>query len=154
MRTQGYWLVEYLSVSSILRKAPSKYTHAFLLTETDDLDATYFLIYQLSVIRRAVDDLHTYLRRKTQEVAEVEKAIKQADGFNHRQLALLSDAVRNQERVYTFRTHAASHHVTDETSRRDLMHLSELGLLDRRRVGRRHVFTPPADLAQRLKQVA
>lgn len=28
MRTQGYWLVEYLLISNILRKAPAQYTRA------------------------------------------------------------------------------------------------------------------------------
>jgi Fic family protein len=154
MRTQGYWLTEYLSVSSILAKAPSKYVRAFLLTETDEGDTIYFLLYQLSVIQRAIDQLHSYLRRKAKEVAEVEKAIKLHADFNHRQLALLGDAIRNQGHTYTFQSHATSHNVTHETSRRDLMHLHELGLLERRRVGRRHVFSPMSDLAQRLKRAA
>src|SRR5207302_11428896 len=50
MRTHGYWLVEYLSISRILQNAPAKYTRAFLLTETDERDATYFIVYQLEVL--------------------------------------------------------------------------------------------------------
>jgi Fic family protein len=156
MRTQGYWLVEYLSISSILRKAPAKYAQAFLLTETDNLDATYFLLYNLEVMLRAVDNMSTYLRRKTRELANVERALKGSSGdFNHRQLALLSEAIRdNLDRSYTFRSHAASHNVTHETSRRDLLALVSRGLLNRRRVGRRMVFTPPPDLADLLTQQA
>lgn len=151
MRTQGYWLVEYLSISAILRKAPSKYARAYLLTETDERDITYFLIYNLRVMERAVDDLHTYLRRKAREVSEVERAIKRSAEFNHRQLALLSNAVRNQDRTYTFLSHAASHNVTHETSRRDFQQLVEQGLLTQRRAGRRMVFTPAGDLPDKLK---
>ncbi len=40
MRVQGYWLTEYLSISRILREAPSQYARAFLLTETDEGDTT------------------------------------------------------------------------------------------------------------------
>lgn len=150
MRTQGYWLVEYLSISSILRKAPTKYARAFLLTETDERDATYFLIYNLHVMERAVKEMHAYLRRKTREVSEIERAIKSSAEFNHRQLALLSNALRSGDRSYTFRSHAGSHNVTHETSRRDLQRLAEQGLLTSRRAGRRIVFSPPADLAERL----
>jgi|SRR5579859_4726087 len=152
MRVQGYWLTEYLSISTILRQAPTQYTKAFLFTETDDRDATYFLLYQLGVIKRAVEDLHNYLRRKTREVAEVERAIKRSADFNHRQLALLGDALRNESHVYTFRSHAASHNVTHETSRRDLLYLSELGLLQRRNAGRRAIFTPSPDLSRKLSR--
>ena len=73
MRTKGYWLVEYLSISKILREAPGQYNRAFLLTETDEGDTTYFLIHQLGVIERAIDELHKYLRRKVAEVRDVER---------------------------------------------------------------------------------
>jgi Fic family protein len=150
MRTQGYWLTEYLSISSILRKAPSQYTRSFLLTETDERDTTYFLIYQLEVIRRAVEELHTYLRRKAREISEVERAIKRSADFNYRQLALLGNAIRNPDQVYTFNSHAMSHNVTHETARRDLLQLLEQGLLVRRNVRRRAVFQPAAALPKRL----
>lgn len=152
MRTQGYWLIEYLSISSILRKAPAKYARSFLLTETDDRDVTYFLLCNLEVMQRAVEEMNAYLRRKAREVSEVERAIERSADFNHRQLALLSNAIRSQDRSYTFNSHAASHNVTHETSRRDLLQLVEQGLLSRRRVGRRLVFSPPSDLPDRLRQ--
>ena len=150
LRTQGYWLVEYLSISRILRDAPAQYTKAFLLTETDERDTTYFVIYQLQVMRRAIDEFQRYLRRKLDEVQNIERKVRRAGEFNHRQLALLSEAVRNDDRRFSFSSHAAIHGVTHETARSDLLALSERGLLDRRRVGRAYVFTPAADLPLRL----
>jgi Fic family protein len=154
MRTQGYWLTEYLSISGILRKAPGQYMRSFMQTEADDRDTTYFLIYHLSVIHRAVDDLQKYLQKKTREVAEVENSIKRSLDFNHRQLSLLSDALRNPDRRYTFLSHATSHNVTHETSRRDLLALEQQGLLERRRGGRRAIFTVPPDLSKKLTTAA
>lgn len=154
MRTQGYWLTEYLSISSILRKAPSQYTESFLLTETDGGDTTYFILYQLGVIRRAVEELHTYLRKKAKEVAELERAIKKSAEFNHRQLALLSNAIRNPDQVYTFKSHSTSHNVTNETGRRDLLQLLDQGVLERRTVRRRAVFQPVPDLSKKLTGTA
>jgi Fic family protein len=150
MRARGYWLVEYLSISRILRKAPAKYGRAFLLTETDDRDTTYFLLYQLEVLHKAVGELHEYLRKKISEVQAVERLIRGSTHFNHRQLALLSDAVRNPANRYTFRSHAASHNTTHETARTDLIQLFERGLLKRERVGRRHVFAARDGLSERL----
>jgi Fic family protein len=152
MRTRGYWLAEYLSISRILRKAPAQYTRAFLLTETDEGDTTYFLLYQLEVIERAIQELHRYLQRKMAEIRDVERLIKGGAGFNHRQLALLSDALRVPDRVYTFGGHAASHQVTHETARSDLSDLAERGLLTRQRMGaRQYVFMAPDDLSKRLQ---
>jgi Fic family protein len=152
MRSQGYWLTEYLSISSILRKAPGQYTRAFLLSETDDGDTTYFVLYQLGVIKRAVDELHTYLRRKTKEVTEFERTIRRSADFNHRQLAVLSNAIRNPEQTYTFQSHGVSHNITHETARRDLLQLADQGLLDRRTIQRRAVFRAPVDLAKKLTE--
>ena len=150
MRQHGYWLTEYLTISRILRQAPAKYSRAFMLTETDERDATYFIIYQLQVIQRAIDELHTYLRRKVREVRKVAEALKGSEQFNHRQLALLTNAAHSPEQIYTYRSHARSHNVTHETARTDLLHLAKRGLLQRSRVGRRHVYTVPPDLADRL----
>jgi Fic family protein len=154
MREQGYWLAEYLSISKILRNAPAKYARAFVLSETDEGDTTHFVLYQLHVIERAIKELHTYLRRKVAEVRDVEQLIRGSARFNHRQLALLGDAMRTPGQSYTFRSHASSHNVTHETARRDLGELQERGLFERRRMGRRHVFVPVADLSDRLQRAA
>jgi Fic family protein len=153
MRTHGYWLVEYLSISRILQQAPSKYSRSFLLTETDERDATYFIAYQLEVAERAIDELHGYLRRKVEEIRDVEQLVRGSRAFNHRQLALLSNAVRNPDQIYTFNSHALSHGVTHETARNDLIPLVQRRLLERRRVGPRYHFLPVPNLAARLKRI-
>lgn len=151
MRTRGYWLVEYLSISRILRGAPAQYSRSFLLTETDERDMTYFLLYQLEVIERAIDELHSYLRNKISDVREVERLLRDSNRFNHRQLALLGNAVRSSESEYTFQSHATSHGVTHETARNDLLPLVEMGFLRQRRRGRRYSFSVPANLPELLK---
>ncbi|HEY4809899.1 MAG TPA: Fic family protein [Solirubrobacteraceae bacterium] len=151
MRTHGYWLVEYLSISRILRNAPAQYTRAFVLTETDERDVTYFIVYQLEVIQRAIEQLHDYLGQKIKDVREVETLLKGSDQLNHRQFALLANALRVPAATYTFYTHFASHGVTHETARTDLLALVDMGFLEQRRQGRHYAFTPPADLARRLR---
>lgn len=151
MRTRGYWLVEYLSISRILRHAPGKYGRSFVLTETDERDATYFIVYQLEVIQRAVEQLHNTLREKIKDVRDVESLLKGSSHFNHRQLALLGNAIRTPDASYTFQTHASSHGVTHETARNDLLPLVSMGFLEQHRQGRRYVFTPPMDLPDRLR---
>lgn len=152
MRKRRYWLVEYLPISRILQQAPSQYGRAFLETETDEGDTTYFLIHQLKVIERAIDELHAYLARKTREIREVEELLHGDSGFNGRQLALLSDALRHPERTYSFSGHSETNRVTHETARSDLSRLAERGLLIRRNAGREYIFEPAPDLAARLKE--
>jgi Fic family protein len=153
MRARGYWLVEYLSISRILRRAPSQYSKAFLFTETDERDTTYFLLHQLRVIERAVRELHVYLARKAGEVRDLERRLEGHADFNHRQLAVLSDAIRNPTSVYTYQSHASENRVTHETARNDLHALWDRGLLQRRKVGRRHAFVAAPDIAQALERL-
>jgi Fic family protein len=152
MRVRGYWLAEYLPISRLIRDAPARYAKAFMETETDGGDTTYFLIHQLDLIERAIDDLHLYLQRKTAEVRDVERLLQGTDYLNGRQLALLTDAVRDADASYSFDSHAISHRVSHETARSDLRGLVDRGLLVQRRKGRRHLFEPAPDLPKRLKE--
>ena len=152
MRVRGYWLAEYLPISRFIRDAPAQYARAFVETETDGGDTTYFLIHQLNVIEKAIDELHLYLQRKTAEVRDIEKLLRGAEHLNGRQLALLTDAVRNPEAVYSFDSHAKSHRVSHETARSDLKLLTKAKLLSQRRQGKRHVFEPAPDLPERLRE--
>lgn len=152
MRTRGYWLAEYLPISRLIRNAPAKYARAFMETETDERDTTYFLIHQLDLIEKAIDDLHVYLQRKSTEVRDIERLLQGTDYLNGRQLALLTDAARDPEASYSFDSHAMSHRVSHETARSDLRGLVERGLLVQRRKGRRHIFEPAPDLPERLKE--
>ncbi len=152
MQRRGYWLIEYLPISPVIREAPAKYARAFVESETDEADVTYFLTHQLEAIEKALDRHDVYIQRKIAEVRDIERLLQDADGLNHRQLALLTDAVRNLDGTYTFGSHAASHRVTHETARSDLSGLNERGLLLRRSKGRGYVFEPVPDLAERLKE--
>lgn len=152
MRVRGYWLAEYLPISRLIRDAPAQYARAFMETETDGGDTTYFLIHQLGLIAKSIDDLHVYLQRKTSEVRDVEKLLYGANYLNGRQLALLTDAVRNADASYSFDSHARSHRVSHETARSDLRPLVERGLLVRRHRGRKHIFEPAPDLPKLLKE--
>jgi Fic family protein len=151
MLSQGYWLAEFLTISSILSKAPAQYARSFLYTETDENDLTYFIMYQLQVIMRAINGLEGYLQRKMAEVKRTEKLIKQLGTLNHRQTALLNHALRHSDHTYTVTSHSRSHNVVAQTARTDLDGLVERGLLEKRRVGKSHRYYPVENLSERLK---
>ena len=152
MQSRGYWLAEYLPISRLIRGAPAKYGRAFMETETDGGDTTYFLIHQLQVIEGAIADLHDYLERKVAEVRDVERLLQDNADLNGRQLALLIDAVRRPAAIYSFDSHALSHRVSHETARSDLRALAASEFLVSRRKGRKHIFEPVPDLPERLRE--
>ena len=60
MAKPGYWMMEYISISTILRDGPAKYTRAYLYTENDAKDTTYFLDFNLRMMIRAIKWLQEY----------------------------------------------------------------------------------------------
>jgi Fic family protein len=152
MLSSGYWMAEYLPISRLISTGRRQYGKAFLEAETDAGDTTYFLLHQLELIERAIEDLQSYLRRKTVEQRDVKKLLDDLDDLNGRQVVLLTHAIKHPDHTYTFGGHAHSNRVTHETARADLGALAERGLLARRRRGRSYVFEPAPDLPQRLRE--
>ena len=154
MAKQGYWLIEFTSISRILKNAPAKYGYAFLYTETDDNDTTYFLIHQLKVILGAIEELHTYLYQKiksTKKAVELLNGTKLVGKVNHRQVSILENALRNPNSTYRTNEHQNTHRISYQTARTDLLHLSdELKLLIKAKEGRAFVFFAPSDLQERI----
>jgi Fic family protein len=157
MAKHKYWLVEFVSISSILKNAPAQYSRSFLLSETDDNDLTYFLLYQCDVILKAIVALHEYLSKKIEEQRQTEVLLKGPSGirrqFNHRQLAVLAHAQRHPGAHYTIRSHQTSHNVTYQTARTDLLDLAQSELLDKIKKQRTFVFIAPGDLNKRIRSV-
>lgn len=154
MLSQNYWLTEFLSISRILKNAPSQYARSFLLTETDDNDLTYFLLYQLNVISRSIRNLHDYLRTKMAEIRDVKVLLSRSVAdFNQRQLALLTQATQGDSGFFSIASHARSHRVSMETSRKDLHELEGRGLLRREKQGKAYVYFPVDDIVDRLRDI-
>jgi len=151
MLRSGYWLFGYVSISSILRTAFAEYARSYLYAESDENDATYFLVYQLEVMLRGVARLEDYLRRKIAQIRDVERQLRNASRFNHRQLAVLAHALRHPGADYTVKSHQRSHDVAYATARADLLALAAGGFLTQRRLGAKTMtFRAPGDLEERL----
>lgn len=156
MVRQGYWLMEFVSISRVLRKAPAQYARAYLYTETDAGDVTYFILHQLNVIEQALEALKTYVQQRGQETRQVEQTLHSLGAnvdLNVRQLALLSGALKQRSNRYTVESHKRSHNVAYATARTDLLALARLGLLEQRKRGRAWEFLAPADLPDRMQRL-
>ena len=153
MLRHGYWLFEFVSISQIILDAPAKYERAFLYTETDENDLTYFILYHLDVIDKAVKKLHEYILQKTQRLQTLEQDLRGMATLNHRQRMLMGHALRHPNQRYTFKSHQTSHGIVYQTSRLDLMDLENKSLLKSRKIGRTWYFTPVKDLEGKLAKL-
>ena len=81
---------------------------SYLYTETDDNDLSYFIDYQLQVIKRSIEDLHKYIIKKMNDVESVRKLIRSTDlsnKLNPRQLSILKHAIKRPGYIYTIKEH-------------------------------------------------
>ena len=150
MLHHGFWLFEFISISPIIRKGPAKYGRAFLHVETDENDLTYFILYHLHVIRRALDELHDFVRKETRRLRALEARLRGIAVLNHRQRDLIGHALRHPQHRYTIESHRVSQNVVYQTARTDFLDLVDRGLMHGEKVGRTWYFTPVADLEKRL----
>lgn len=150
MLRHGFWLFEYLSISSILRKAPKQYARSFLYTETDDNNLTYFLHYQIEVIQRALDGLHTYIETQSTRVRQMEQSLRGTVLLNHRQRALVAHLLRHPNQRYSIAEHQNSHAVSYQTARTDLFDLADRGVMEKRKAGKVWYFTAAPNFEAKL----
>ena len=144
----------YRYQASSERRLRDTQSHFFILyTETDDNDLTYFILSQLNVICRAIEELQAYLARKVEEFQETTQLLHSSADLNHRQLALLTHALKHPGHHYTIKSHLNTHRVVYQTARTDLLDLAEKGLLEHRRIGKQLVFTAANNLTERVRNV-
>jgi Fic family protein len=151
MLNQDYWLTEFLPISRLIKQAPAKYGRSFLYSEQDEGDLTYFIIYQLGIIQRAITDLQTYLDRKVAETKRIQESLTLLSRhFNYRQVALIGHAINKPDAQYTVQSHSNSHNIVAQTARADLQDLERNGLLNKISLKRGYAWTPVAGLRELL----
>ena len=144
MLRSGYWMFEFLPISRLIIESPGQYQRAFQEVETDEFDLTYFLMYHARLIARARSDLAEYLARQRSEFVRAREQYSNAE-INDRQRSFLLKLSTDPGRQWTIAEYQSLQGVTNPTARSDLLHLEELGYLDKRKVGKKFVFTPSAD---------
>lgn len=151
----GYWLLEYVSISAVIRKAPVQYGLAFLYTESDEGDVTYFINHQLDVIQKSISELQEYLVKKSKELKNLAKTFGALEAkLNKRQLLLVQNALKYPKSRHTIAEHKKTHGVSYLTAREDLEDLARMGLLNKTKQGVTSVFLVPNKLNERLERRA
>jgi len=138
--SRGYWLFEYMSISRIILRSKKKYALAYLYTEYDDMDLTYFINFNITCITEALHDLLAYLERKQTEQNATKAIIKEIRDINARQAAILRSMMEHSDEFFTIRELMQMFDVVYQTARTDLIHLADLGFLIQEKRGREFIF--------------
>ena len=129
MLKSGYWLTEYLSISRIIKETKKQYEKAFLHTEADDNDLSYFITYQLRAMEKAFEALKSYINRKQKEIFQASQFMKIA-GVNERMAQIIKIIYDDPERVLSIKEIENRFLISNHTARTDLKQLVDLGFLE------------------------
>jgi len=149
MLRSGYDFFEYISISKLLKEAPTKYGKSFLYTEIDDNDLTYFIFYQVEIIIRAIDELLRYLQKKSQEFEEVSELLNSSvigRALNFIQKDIVKKAIKNPGRVFTSNEIVSDYDISENTARKYLNELVQHKILASYKEGRRVNYIAPSTI--------
>lgn len=149
--SKGYWLVEYMSISKVILDAPAQYSRAYLHTEFDNNDLTYFLQYNLNCMERALDGLHEYIKRKIAEKKKMFTIVSQLD-LNDRQVEIIGKLLQDARQSLTIKGVQNTFGNVYQTARTDLIGLVEKGYLYEKRKGKKLVYFAVPDLEEKVKR--
>lgn len=127
MLQKGYHLMEYLSISRVIYRSKKSYEKSFLQTEADGLDMSYFILYNLSAMNQAFDELRGYLQRKVAERNDTTRYL-QIGHINERQASLLQTYGKQPNKIILAKEIATRFSVSIVTARSDLQGLVKIGL--------------------------
>lgn len=154
MLKSGYWTFEYISISALLKEAPTQYGVSYVYTESDSFDLTYFITYQLKVIERAIGEFMDYVEGKKAEAQELTTWLEKigiGKYLNYRQGHLLKKVLDNPGRIFMAKELVHDYGVSENTARKDLELLKELKVLFKTQEGKIFLYVARIDAAENLR---
>jgi len=138
MIKKGYWLTEYLSISRIIYTNKKTYEKAFLYTENDDNDLSYFIQFHLEMMKKAFEDLKKYLQRKIDEQQNVIRFMG-VSNINERQRYVLQAISEKKRVLFTPKELATQFDISAKSARTDLQELVRMGYLGTTNLNKRAI---------------
>lgn len=125
----GYWLTEYLSISKLIIKSKTQYAQAYLHTEIDDNDLTYFIHYKVETMQKAFKSLQLYMQRKINEKKKLAN-IQKINDINERQALIIGWLNEDEDIMFNVKEVEQRFIVSNQTARTDLEVLVNKGYLE------------------------
>jgi len=143
-----YWAFTYLPLSRVIKKSPVQYRDAYVYSEQDENDLTYFIDYNLRKIEQAKREFENYVKRKERENRRMTQVGRAKYGMNDRQIQLLRFLHKDPSSTTTIRAHARVYGLSRLTAAKDLHGLEDMGFLESHRVGRELPFSATSKVSE------
>lgn len=134
---EGYWAMQYLPISLVIREAPIQYGMAFVYSEQDDFDLTYFYDFHMRKLMQALKNFKAYLERKIEENKNIQNLFLTSYALNSRQIQALHYLLSQGEGTYV---NPSSYEVLCGISRTtaiaDLKAIERMKLVESKKIGK------------------
>jgi len=141
MLSQGYWLFEYMSLSRRIVRSRKEYDLAYLYTEYDEMDLTYFIKYNIKCIDESLNDLMDYVKKKQREQEDIKKIVQNFPELNLRQGMIIEEFMKHSSKLFAIKEISETFRVVYQTARTDLLLLASKGFIIKKISGKTFVFT-------------
>lgn len=143
MFKHGFSGFRYMPISHLLKKAPAKYAKSYLYTETDDLDLTYFIDYQCSIITRAIYEFELTYNETRIKILEFDNFMMDSGLFRklkEKENILFHVAKSGIASTFTAQDASKNLDCSQNTALKALNRLVKLNLFNKVKSGRGFIF--------------
>ncbi|CAI8788361.1 Fic family protein [Pseudomonas marginalis] len=144
MFKSDYAAFRYISISVLLKNAAVQYGMSYLYTETDELDLTYFIDYQCSIVQRAVDGFKQSYEISVREAEEFERWLWESGLYkelNEKQKTVFQVAKSGTAKQFTAVNVKENLGCSYNTASAVLNGLVDLNIFVKKKVGREWFFS-------------
>ncbi len=151
--SRGYDLFRYIPISKVIKKAPAKYLDAYLATEEDGLDLTYFILYNIECIKKARKALIEHFHREMDRSTAVSRMNKELSDVTPRQIRILSYMAEHPEEDFGITEIAERFSIAYQTARTDLIDLEARKYLWMKKSGKAFLYSIDEDLVKKIDAI-
>ncbi|PID83945.1 transposase [Candidatus Gracilibacteria bacterium] len=132
----NYWMVEHISISRSIKRSTTDYKNAYLYSETDKNNITYFLNYNLDCLIQGLDDFKVYISRK-QEKEKFLKTLQHKKNITVRQSEIFMFLKKKTGIIFTVRQIAEIFSISKNMARIDLEVLVQNGSILKKHINKK-----------------
>lgn len=132
----GYWAFAYLPISKAIKRSPKQYIMAYVYSEQDDNDLSYFLNYNIRKVKLAMEEFLEYVKKQSKTNVSMREKHGMRYQLNDRQIHLLQYFYGDPDANTTLIAHANVNQVSKVTASKDLKDLVQKGFLSSTKMGR------------------
>lgn len=144
-----YWGFAYLPLSKVIKDSPVQYGMAYVYTEQDDNDLTYFLDYNTRKIKQSIKEFREFESKTMKENTKMVKEARTEHHLNDRQIQILRFYQKNKDEGVSASAHMNVNEISRATAITDLKTLERKGFLFKRKTGRK-VYYYATDRVEKL----